>query len=321
MSSSDTHAPFVDGGRRAPARPVTIDDWRAAPRAEFVRAYEREIRRARDVLHWDTRGNWVLVEAARVGGTLPGLAAHDATGALAGWTFYLPLDGALQIGSFYAVDDVVTAGLVDRILASPQAAAADRVILFAFAEAPALEGRLAEHGFTVEHYAYLSAAAKSTEGEPGPAAFRTWQPADLAECASVMGDAYPGADARRPFAPGGTDEEWRAYARALIETAGVGEFSPSLTVVAPAEGGGLDGLALVTVLGCGTAHLAQIAVRRPRQRRGLGQALVRAALARVRDEGAERMTLLVSERNAGARHLYDRLGFQPLASFLSAARG
>ena len=61
--------------------------------------------------------------------------------------------------------------------------------------------------------------------------------------------------------------------------------------------------------------------------KGLGAELIRAAAEYVQKQGAEMLALEVQERNAGARRLYDRLGFAtydrlmatPIAGLLSAA--
>jgi ribosomal protein S18 acetylase RimI-like enzyme len=45
------------------------------------------------------------------------------------------------------------------------------------------------------------------------------------------------------------------------------------------------------------------------QRRGVGRALVEAAVTRARDEGAAKVTLRVLSTNPAARRLYERCGF------------
>jgi ribosomal protein S18 acetylase RimI-like enzyme len=55
--------------------------------------------------------------------------------------------------------------------------------------------------------------------------------------------------------------------------------------------------------------IAGIAVDPGRQGRGIGRALIDAAIAEARDRGARRLTLRVLGGNAGARHLYETSGF------------
>jgi GNAT superfamily N-acetyltransferase len=78
------------------------------------------------------------------------------------------------------------------------------------------------------------------------------------------------------------------------------------------------------------AWLLDLLYVRPAARgRGLGTELLRAAAEHVQAQGAETLALEVLESNAGARRLYDRLGFRtvervlavPAASLLSADDG
>jgi GNAT superfamily N-acetyltransferase len=60
-------------------------------------------------------------------------------------------------------------------------------------------------------------------------------------------------------------------------------------------------------------------VRPAARGRGLGTDLLRAAAAHVRDAGAGTLALEVLESNAGARRLYDRLGFRTVERVLAAS--
>jgi predicted GNAT family acetyltransferase len=67
------------------------------------------------------------------------------------------------------------------------------------------------------------------------------------------------------------------------------------------------------------AWLLDLLYVRPSARgRGLGMELLRAAAEHVRDAGAETLALGVLESNAGARRLYDRLGFRTVERVLAA---
>jgi ribosomal protein S18 acetylase RimI-like enzyme len=76
---------------------------------------------------------------------------------------------------------------------------------------------------------------------------------------------------------------------------------------------------MVSRLGPATAHLAQLAVRDGAKGRGLGRAVLEAAIARAAAAGCRTMTLLVREDNGPAARLYGAAGFRPRAIFLSAA--
>jgi len=60
---------------------------------------------------------------------------------------------------------------------------------------------------------------------------------------------------------------------------------------------------------CDEVHINNLAIRPRLRGRGLGTALVQAVLGHAVAVGARRATLEVRESNAGARRLYERLGF------------
>jgi ribosomal protein S18 acetylase RimI-like enzyme len=82
---------------------------------------------------------------------------------------------------------------------------------------------------------------------------------------------------------------------------------PAQQVVARSDGR-LVGAALGKVFPDGTGWVAQVAVRRDQQGRGLGTALLAEAFARRAAAGATQVGLGVSATNPGALRLYRRLG-------------
>lgn len=86
---------------------------------------------------------------------------------------------------------------------------------------------------------------------------------------------------------------------------------PEMFVIAEGADGELLGYALTrTVLD--EAELLNIAVAPAARRRGIGVALLRAAMETCRAAGAEWMLLEVREANVAARALYERHGFTPV---------
>jgi ribosomal protein S18 acetylase RimI-like enzyme len=356
-------------------------DWRICGADEVAPLYAGEVARWLSALHWDTRDTWLMVEAARAVGSLPGLVVRDAQGAVRGWTFYLRHEDALQIGAFVADTPEATAALLDSILASSHAASASALVLFAFSTAPALTTELEARGFVVEGYRYLEASltahaglkpcatheigtgatgevgpgarggvgdvaqgfspACGATGELGPCATgelgpgargdvgdvaqgfspACWQAGDQFAVAALLASAYPSEDPARPFARHGRPHEWSDYVRQLVTTTGCGTFLPHASFVGRgASSSRALAATLVTRLSSDTVHLAQIAVAPDARGRGLARRLIGASLAAAGCDGCTRATLLVGERNPGARRVYDRLGFTAVATFVSAVR-
>jgi ribosomal protein S18 acetylase RimI-like enzyme len=57
-------------------------------------------------------------------------------------------------------------------------------------------------------------------------------------------------------------------------------------------------------------EIKSLAVRETRQGRGIGSALVAAAVARSREQGARRLTVSTAAADTGALRFYQRLGFR-----------
>lgn len=84
-------------------------------------------------------------------------------------------------------------------------------------------------------------------------------------------------------------------------------------LVARDSDGTVLGYAGLAVVPPGEAWVNNIAVRREAQRRGVGDALLRALLAEAERRRVRKVLLEVAVDNAPAQRLYDRYGFAPLA--------
>lgn len=288
-------------------------DWRSCKAGEIVPLVEAEARAWLEHLHWNVAESWSVIEPARCAGRLPGLVVDDEAGRPAGWTAFLLLDGHLQVMAVAAPDAHAAAALVDGILESPHARDSASTIVCARAGTPGLSSVLGDRGFEIERYRYLSI---ELHGAGAPTrAFDRWRHHD-AQMAQLCARAYGDARGVRAFAPGGTMAEWRGYVASLVQGTGCGWFLPELSFVAAEPGSDrLRAAIMLTELGPGTAHIAQMAVD-PRDRgRGLGRAILRAALA---EAGAlfDRVTLLVAESNVPAVTLYESVGFRDHAEFV-----
>lgn len=73
-------------------------------------------------------------------------------------------------------------------------------------------------------------------------------------------------------------------------------------------GGGLAGYCVV-MIAAGEAHLLNLSIAAPLQRRGLGSALLQFAVRLAQEHGAQTVYLEVRESNAAGRALYAGHGF------------
>ncbi len=298
---------------------MTITDWSGAAPGAVAELYARESQQWRDAFDWDTAAQWLEVETARTAWGLPGLLATDDAGQPVGWLFYLPGPSGAQLGGVSATTHTMTRALVAAFANREQGRT---FAAFIPALSPGLEEALHLVGCeTIPHLHLVASLDRLTQPpmtRPVDAGItlRPWRTGDDLVAAQVLLSSYARDDAAL-FAPTGAPDEWLTYVTNLVEQIGCGRFVPESSVVVERDGRPA-GIALVTLVSGAMAHLAQIAVMRDAQGRGLGGALLDAALGAARAGGARAMSLLVSSKNKGAIALYRRYGFEPRGHFLEA---
>lgn len=299
---------------------VRLEPWQHVPAARMAALYDAQRDAWRRDLAWDTDRTWPALDAARRDGRAGGAVAAIGD-VLAGWAYWVPRGGELHCGALIADGVETTHALCDAVCAAADAMGAARLVVFSYPPAPGLAEALTVRGFALDRYDYFVRPLGADGAASGRAAstLRSWDVRDLDATAALFAASY-GADRHRPFAGQGTLPEWRAYTRDITLTEGCGRFRLSVSRVVPGAHGALDGVALVTDLGDGSAHLAQLAVRPDARGRGLGRGLLEAVLDGATRGGFARLTLLVSRANPAARALYLAHGFAPQATFLAATR-
>src|SRR5947208_3127637 len=104
----------------------------------------------------------------------------------------------------------------------------------------------------------------------------------------------------------GPEEEWRGYVGGLFK-GDSGQFMPDASYVA-LEGDRIVGAILVTYW-MGTPLVAELGVAKDRRGRGIGRALLEAAMGRLANRDEPRLALYVTLGNDPAIALYRSLGF------------
>jgi ribosomal protein S18 acetylase RimI-like enzyme len=102
----------------------------------------------------------------------------------------------------------------------------------------------------------------------------------------------------------------------IVRHRGCGEHLPGASQVAihqPSRK--LAGVLAITSVRPGTAHIPQVAVAREFQGCGLGSAMMEPAFRDLSNRGFREISLTVTESNAGAVRLYERLGFETFRTF------
>ena len=102
----------------------------------------------------------------------------------------------------------------------------------------------------------------------------------------------------------------------IVHHQGCGEFLSRVSRLAvhrPSQQ--LAGILTVTRIRPHTAHIPQVAVAVSFQGRGVGSVLMEAAFRDLAWEGFKEVTLTVTDANAGAVRLYERIGFETFKTF------
>ena len=296
---------------------MRLIDWREADAATLAHIWTAQAARWAVHLSWDSAGNWADVETQRRAGRLPGLILLDGATVVA-WSFFLIHQDTLQIGAFEADSSEATRLLLDAVLSTVDDEMTPAgAILFAFSAAPGLVPALVARGFETEPYLHLV-----REVADARAALDTlpWRASAMTQLPELLARAYGPPTVTRPFARRGKMEEWEEYAGQLLGSAACGVFEPELSAASVSADGSLEAAIITTLVGPGTAHVAQVVVDPARRGRGLAEAMLGEVIARTKRLGYDRVSLLVSVHNTGAVRLYSRLGFSETASFVSAGR-
>lgn len=102
----------------------------------------------------------------------------------------------------------------------------------------------------------------------------------------------------------------------IVHHCGCGEFLPQASRIAIHRSTQkLAGVLALTVVGPGNAHIPQVAVTGQFQGTGLGTAMLRSSLWELARQGYRDVSLTVTDLNAGAVRLYERLGFETFRRF------
>lgn len=296
---------------------MRLIDWREADAATLAHIWTAQAARWAVHLSWDSADNWAHVEAQRRAGNLPGLILLEGATVVA-WSFFLIHQDTLQIGAFEADSSEATRVLLDAVLSTvDEAMTPSGAMLFAFSAAPGLVPALVARGFETEPYLHL--VREVADARPALDTL-PWRASAMPQLPWLMARAYGPPAVTRPFARRGLPDEWEEYAAQLLGSAACGIFEPELSASRVSTDGVLDAAIVTTLVGPGTAHVAQVVVDPAQRGRGLAEAMLLEVLARTKRLGYDRVSLLVSVRNAGAVRLYTRLGFGETASFVSAGR-
>lgn len=172
------------------------------------------------------------------------------------------------------------------------------------------------HGFHsyLRHYLELD-LAHWDDAEADSEPIIPWQSNQLALAAGVACLSYRNGIDQLICEDYGTEANCEIYLRSLVENPGCGVFLPDSSFMSLNRHGEPSGFILTSYISPSAAMIPQIAIHPAYQGRGLGSALIRRSLHRLRAAGYSTVRLTVTGKNRRAAEWYRRLGFKNRRDF------
>src|SRR5581483_4443911 len=102
----------------------------------------------------------------------------------------------------------------------------------------------------------------------------------------------------------------RRFLTNIVQYPGCGTFfAPAACVATPANGRGLYGICLTSMVAPEVGHITQVCVSPAFRGTGLGYELLRRSLIALAAHGCRKVSLTVTNANTSALRLYERMGF------------
>ncbi len=134
---------------------------------------------------------------------------------------------------------------------------------------------------------------------------------------SFLMDVYDGHMEQQFGLHSGPEDEWREYVAAIFKGES-GQYMPDASYVS-LDDGQIVGAVIITHW-MGMPLVAEVGVWKERRGRGLGRALLQAAMNRLADRGESRLALYVTVGNDPAISLYRSMGFAQVGGQSVTAR-
>ncbi|MDR3723671.1 MAG: N-acetyltransferase [Terracidiphilus sp.] len=279
-----------------------------------------------DRLHWNYQNSTRLLMQYLDNRMLPGYAAA-AGEQVAGYAFCVYEESKAVIGDVFAMDGIegerwpdsreMEATLLNHLLEllvnSPQVDRIESQLLIH--SSGTFAGQFRAAGFDIFRRLFL---VQQLEGRwnapriklPAGLELRLWRDEDLAPAARLISEAY------RDHPDSMINDQYRTvhgsmrFLNNIVRYAGCGVFSPPVSYVITERGSReLAALILGSRVSTGSGHITQVCVHPKFRHQGLGRAMLQLSAHGFLKQGAEEVSLTVTEANRPAITLYTDEGY------------
>lgn len=309
-------------------------DLRHFSSADLRPLLEEEARLWSRLLAWDYRSSADMILRYLDARILPGYAAVE-NGRIIGYSFFVYEGSKGVIGDLFAahegrngsgrrtpagngdssitVEERLLTHVIETLQLSPGVSRVEAQLLAH--ETGSVSAPFLREGFQRQRRLFmmleLDRLAEGSRALPPGVELRRWTDADYQSAAALITSAYRG------HVDSEINDQYRSVAGSLrflnniVRFPGCGHFDAEASLVAghlPSRSSA--GLILCSRVQEDVAHVTQLCVSPDVTRRGLGEALMRAAAANLARRKFRAVSLTVTEANHTAVQLYRRLGFQ-----------
>lgn len=312
------------------ALPLDILDLRHFSAADLKPLLDVENKEWGQQLHWNYRTSVELILHYLDSRVLPGFVAMDRK-QVTGYTFCVYEEAKAVIGDVYAmatsdglhsateIEKQLLEHLIQMLQNSPGTERIEAQLLLH--PSGSLSSVFQASGFEIfrRHFMQLDLAGYKPmllDQPPPGLVMRPWDEADFSAAAHLIAGAYAGhLDSR-------INDQYQSIAGSMrflhniIRFPGCGLFDPAASrVLVQEKTGVLKAVLLCSQVKDDVAHITQICVAPDCQGRGLGGMMIEDCTGYLHRRRFKAVTLTVTQQNAGAVRLYERLGFSRLRSF------
>ena len=298
--------------------PSPLVDLRDVTSSYLQPLLHEEIKEWEEDLDWDYRASADLVRRFVDMRALTGFALPGNSRA-AGYGYYVCEEGKGLIGGLYVGrshrtienENTILTAILDAMWRTPGTRRVEaQLMMLSSPMSRAMPSQRWLRTFPRKFFEMSLDAIRSLPARAPKVAIVPWSEGRQEDAARLIAAAYSG------HIDSNINDQYRSASGArrfltnIVQYPGCGTFfSPAACVAVPANGRGLYGVCLTSMVAPDVGHITQVCVSPAFRGTGLGYELLRRSLMALAAHGCRKVSLTVTTSNAAAIRLYERMGF------------